>query len=106
MSHAFVPEHGSASYAAGVAVLRLHDLRSNGVAEYVARKQPSDVVVEGRHVGNAAAQNDDVRIDDVDDGCERASQAIFIPAIDAFPITDLRKISLQRRSAEKRFDAA
>src|SRR5690242_6082554 len=72
------PEPGRAADAAGVAVTGGDQRRTKLLGDRVALPQGGDGAEEARVVRDAAAEDDDARIDEVDDAGEGAREAVGV----------------------------
>ena len=60
-------------------MLVLHDRRCDDIAEHIAKDERRQRGVQVRHVGQSAAQHDDVGIQQVDDLRQSARHAVRMP---------------------------
>ena len=65
--------------AARIAVFRGNDPGGHRIRENPLGKDPGQCRIQPFDLGNPAAQNDDVRINHVDDGGQRLSESTFMP---------------------------
>src|SRR5260221_482196 len=112
-----VPEPGRSAHAARIAVDVAQQPGRYVIGEHVARPQARHFAVQPRHVGHAAAQHDDVGVDEVDHAGERARQRLEL-AVERLAVEvgdflgaallagEPLVVALERRAREVGFDAA
>src|SRR6185503_20195300 len=86
-------------HAAGVAVAIAGEARGDVVREHVPAPQPRHFRVERLHVGHAAAEHDDVGVEDVDHAGQGPRQPLAVAP-------EVASVALERRAAEVGLDAA
>src|SRR5229473_3414945 len=72
------PEPGRAAHAAGIAMARRYQPRRNAVGKHIIAPEPGDTIVEPRDLADPAADDDDVRIEQVHDGGEGTGEPVLV----------------------------